>query len=155
MINVILVEPRIPQNTGNIGRLCLASNARLHLIYPLGFIINEKALLRAGMDYFNNVDLFHWDNLSVFWEQNPINENHFFFSTKAKQNYFDARFKEDCFLYFGREDAGLDNEILNDNFDKVFKIPMFNGVRSLNLANSVSIVVYESLRRNFNLDSCK
>lgn len=147
MINIVLVEPRIPQNTGNIGRLALASNARLHLIYPLGFILDSKGIKRAGMDYFNDVDLKKWDNLESFWEENKINENHFFFTTKANKNHFDANFNDDCFLYFGREDMGLDNKILQENKDKLLKIPMFNNARSLNLANSVSIAVYEVIRQ--------
>lgn len=147
MINIVLVEPRIPQNTGNIGRLALASNARLHLIYPLGFILDSKGIKRAGMDYFNDVDLKKWDNLESFWEENKINENHFFFTTKANKNYFDATFNDNCFLYFGREDMGLDNKILQENKDKLLKIPMFNNARSLNLANSVSIAVYEVIRQ--------
>ena len=147
MINIVLVEPRIPQNTGNIGRLALASNSRLHLIYPLGFILDSKGIKRAGMDYFNEVDLIKWDSLESFWEENKINENHFFFTTKANKNYFDANFNDDCFLYFGREDMGLDNKILQENKDKLLKIPMFNNARSLNLANSVSIAVYEVIRQ--------
>lgn len=147
MINIVLVEPRIPQNTGNIGRLALASNARLHLIYPLGFTLDSKGIKRAGMDYFNEVDLKKWDNLESFWEENKINENHFFFTTKANKNYFDATFNDNCFLYFGREDMGLDNKILQENKDKLLKIPMFNNARSLNLANSVSIAVYEVIRQ--------
>ena len=147
MINIVLVEPRIPQNTGNIGRLALASNSRLHLIYPLGFILDSKGIKRAGMDYFNEVDLKKWDNLESFWEENKINENHFFFTTKANKNYFDATFNDNCFLYFGREDMGLDNKILQENKDKLLKIPMFNNARSLNLANSVSIAVYEVIRQ--------
>lgn len=147
MINIVLVEPRIPQNTGNIGRLALASNARLHLIYPLGFILDSKGIKRAGMDYFNEVDLIKWDSLESFWEENKINENHFFFTTKANKNYFDATFNDNCFLYFGREDMGLDNKILQENKDKLLKIPMFNNARSLNLSNSVSIAVYEVIRQ--------
>lgn len=150
MINIVLVEPRIPQNTGNIGRLALASNSRLHLIYPLGFILDSKGIKRAGMDYFNEVDLIKWDSLESFWEENKINENHFFFTTKANKNYFDATFNDNCFLYFGREDMGLDNKILQENKDKLLKIPMFNNARSLNLSNSVSIAVYEVIRQILN-----
>lgn len=149
MINIVLVEPRIPQNTGNIGRLALASNARLHLIYPLGFILDSKAIKRSGMDYFDNIDLVKWDNLESFWSENAINGNHFFFTTKAKKNYFEATFGSECFLYFGREDRGLDSNILEANRDNLLKIPMFNQARSLNLANSVSIAVYEVIRQNF------
>ncbi len=150
MINIVLVEPRIPHNTGNIGRLALASNSRLHLIYPLGFILDSKGIKRAGMDYFNEVDLIKWDSLESFWEENKINENHFFFTTKANKNYFDATFNDNCFLYFGREDMGLDNKILQENKDKLLKIPMFNNARSLNLSNSVSIAVYEVIRQILN-----
>ena len=149
MINIVLVEPRIPQNTGNIGRLCLASNAKLHLIYPLGFLLDSKGLRRAGMDYFKYVDLAKWDNLTSFWQQHKINKNHFFFTTKANKNYFDVNFNSECFLYFGREDKGLDSSILESNKDNLVKIPMFNKARSINLANSVSIAVYEVIRQNF------
>ena len=149
MINVVLVEPRIPQNTGNIGRICLASNARLHLIYPLGFLLDSRGLKRAGMDYFNNVDLVKWDNLESFWQQHKINKNHFFFTTKASKNYFDVNFDSECFLYFGREDKGLDSSVLEANKDNLVTIPMFNQARSINLANSVSIAVYEVIRQNF------
>lgn len=147
MINIVLVEPRIPQNTGNIGRLALASNARLHLIYPLGFILDSKGVKRAGMDYFNEIELIKWDNLESFWRENPIDNNHFFFTTKANKNYFDVNFQKDCFLYFGREDKGLDCAILDANQEKLLKIPMFNNTRSLNLSNSVSIAVYEVIRQ--------
>ena len=149
MINVVLVEPRISQNTGSIGRLCLASNARLHLIYPLGFLLHSKGLKRAGMDYFKDIDLITWDNLESFWQQNKIDKNHFFFTTKAKKNYFDVKFDSECFLYFGREDRGLDSSILEANKDSLVTIPMFNKARSLNIANSVSIAVYEVIRQNF------
>ncbi|RAX53172.1 RNA methyltransferase [Helicobacter sp. 16-1353] len=149
MINIVLVEPRIPQNTGNIGRLCLAINARLHLIYPLGFMLDSKAIKRSGMDYFRYVDLIKWDNLSDFWEANPIDDNHFFLSTKAEKYYFDIHYNNECFLYFGREDLGLDIKILESNKDRLLKIPMFNNARSLNLSNCVSIVAYEVLRQNF------
>ena len=149
MINVVLVEPTIPQNTGNIGSLCLASNARLHLIYPLGFLLHSKGLKRAGMDYFKDIDLITWDNLESFWQQNKIDKNHFFFTTKAKKNYFDVKFDSECFLYFGREDRGLDSSILEANKDSLVTIPMFNKARSLNIANSVSIAVYEVIRQNF------
>lgn len=149
MINIILVEPRIPQNTGNISRVCLAANARLHLIYPLGFVLNDRAIKRSGMDYFKHIDLVKWSNLDDFWDTYPIDNNHFFLSTKANKAYFDTNYNSECFLYFGREDAGLDEKILESNKDRLLKIPMFNNTRSLNLANSVSIVVYEVLRQNF------
>lgn len=150
MVNVVLIEPRIPQNTGNIARLCLCANATLHLIHPLGFRLDSKEIKRSGMDYFNKVNILQWDCLSHFFDSHKINNNHFFMSTKGIINYFDAEFKKDCFIYFGREDAGIPDEILLNYKDKVFKIPMFNNTRSLNLANSVSIVVYEAIRQNMN-----
>lgn len=147
MLNIVLIEPRIPQNTGNIGRLCVALNANLHLVHPLGFSISQKELKRAGMDYWQSLNYFEWDNLDHFWQANPLDSNHFFLSTKANKIYFDANFKDNCFLYFGREDAGINEAILKNNMDKVFKIPMQNNARSLNLANSVAIVAYEALRQ--------
>lgn len=158
MINIILLEPRIPQNTGNIGRLALATNAKLHLIHPLGFVLDDKAVRRSGMDYFKSVDLLEWDSLDAFLNVNPINKWHFFLTTKAKQCYFDANFSgvsldsssldSDCYLWFGREDAGLPKELLESNAKQCFRIPMFNDARSLNLSNAVSIVVYEVIRQN-------
>ena len=148
MINIVLVEPRIPQNTGNIGRLALACGARLHLIYPLEFIIDSREVRRAGMDYFHKIDLIKWENLQSFWQEHKIDENHFFFTTKASKSLFDATFGDECFLYFGREDRGLDSSILEANEDKTLRIPMFNDARSLNLSNSVSIAVYEVIRQN-------
>ncbi len=147
MINVVLVEPRIPQNTGNIGRLCLASNARLHLVYPLGFVLQSSAIKRSGMDYFHQVDLVQWDSLSDFMRANPINYNHFLLTTKATKSHFSAKFSDECFLYFGREDAGLPQNLLDNYTANTFKIPMYNNARSLNLSNAVSIVVYEALRQ--------
>lgn len=156
MINIILHEPRIPQNTGNIGRLCLALNARLHLIYPLGFVLNDRYLKRAGMDYFSEIELIKWDNFSAFECENPIDSRHFFLSTKANQSYFEANFCEsqgkntqnnEIFLHFGREDKGLPLDLLNAYFAQTYKIPMQNGARSLNLANAVSAVAYEAIRQ--------
>lgn len=156
MINIILHEPRIPQNTGNIGRLCLALNARLHLIYPLGFVIDDKGLKRAGMDYFREVALVKWDNLEHFISANPIDSRHFFLSTKAQKCYFEAKFGEsqgkmeqnsEIFLHFGREDKGLPSDLLSTYFAQTYKIPMQNNARSLNLSNAVSIVAYEALRQ--------
>lgn len=147
MINIILHEPRIPQNTGNIGRLCLALNARLHLIYPLGFVLDDRYLKRAGMDYFSEIELIKWDNFRAFECENPIDSRHFFLSTKANQSYFEAQFCDECFLHFGREDKGLQISIINAYFAHTYKIPMQNGARSLNLANAVSAVAYEAIRQ--------
>lgn len=150
MINVILIEPRIPQNTGNIGRLCVAGNARLHLVHPLGFNIDEKSLRRAGMDYWKDLDVKEWENIEEFWTAHPVDENHFFFSTKAKKIYYEADFKDECFLYFGREDAGIKQEILNANPHQTLKIPMTKGTRSINLATCVGAVLYEAIRQSKN-----
>lgn len=147
MLNIVLHEPRIPQNTGNIGRLCLALNARLHLIYPLGFVLNDRHLKRAGMDYFSEIELIKWDNFRAFECENPIDSHHFFLSTKANQSYFEAQFCDECFLHFGREDKGLPLDLLNAYFTQTYKIPMQNNARSLNLSNAVSIVAYEAVRQ--------
>ena len=147
MLNIVLHEPRIPQNTGNIGRLCLALNARLHLIYPLGFVLNDRHLKRAGMDYFSEIELIKWDNFRAFECENPIDSHHFFLSTKANHSYFEAQFCDECFLHLGREDKGLPLDLLNAYFTQTYKIPMQNNARSLNLSNAVSIVAYEALRQ--------
>ena len=147
MLNIVLHTPRIPHNTGNIGRLCLALNARLHLIYPLGFTIDDKHLKRAGLDYFDKIALVKWDNLEAFLGANPIDSRHFFLSTKANSSYFEAKFCDECFLHFGREDKGLPLEQINAHFTQTYKIPMANNARSLNLSNAVSIVAYEAIRQ--------
>lgn len=157
MINIILHEPRIPQNTGNIGRLCLALDAKLHLIYPLGFVLDDKGIKRAGMDYFREVALVKWDNFAHFVSANPIDKSHFFLSTKAQKSYFEAKFcdlqsdsqsaKSEIFLHFGREDKGLPSDLLSTYFAQTYKIPMQNNARSLNISNAVSAVAYEALRQ--------
>ncbi|MDO7253730.1 tRNA (cytidine(34)-2'-O)-methyltransferase [Helicobacter cappadocius] len=150
MLNIILIEPRIPQNTGNIGRLCVAGNARLHLIHPLGFSIDEKSLKRAGMDYWKSLCVKEWENIEEFWKFYPVDKNHFFLSTKAKKIYYEANFENECFLYFGREDAGINKEILSLYPNQTLKIPMTKGTRSINLATSVGAVLYEAIRQNKN-----
>jgi len=150
MVNVVLVEPRIPQNTGTIGRLCYATNSTLHLIKPYGFEINEKALRRAGLDYWKNLKVFEYENINDFWSKHPLNNRHFFATTKVKNNYFDKKYQEGDYFYFGREDAGLPKDILDKIKQNNITIPMFNEARSLNLANSVSIVVYEAIRQYLN-----
>lgn len=149
MFNIVLVEPRIPQNTGNIGRLCVASWAKLHLIHPLGFHLSQKELKRAGMDYWDRLEVHQWQDLKSFWEAFPPDSGHFFLSTKAETNYFDVQFPQGCFLYFGREDAGLDREILQRFPRQTLKIPMREGNRSINLATSVAAVLYEAIRQNW------
>ncbi|WP_027327651.1 tRNA (cytidine(34)-2'-O)-methyltransferase [Helicobacter pametensis] len=149
MFNIVLVEPRIPQNTGNIGRLCVAGWARLHLIHPLGFQISQKELKRAGMDYWEKLAVYEWENLEHFWQSFPPDSNHFFLSTKGVRNYFDAKLYDECFLYFGREDAGLPPKILHQYSQSVLTLPMRDGIRSINLATCVGAVLYEAIRQNY------
>lgn len=145
MLHIILIEPRIPQNTGNIGRLCVATNATLHLIHPLGFSLSDKLLKRAGLDYWQYLTKHEWDSLAHFWEHYPLDSRHFFLTTKAQTPHFHAHFGAECFLYFGREDAGIDERILQGK--QCLRIPMSAHARSLNLATSVGIVAYEALRQ--------
>ncbi len=152
MFNIVLVEPRIPQNTGNIGRLCVAGGAKLHLIHPLGFHISQKELKRAGMDYWQKLQVQEWENLESFWKTFPPDSKHFFLSTKGKRAYFEMSFQEDCFLYFGREDAGLDEKILQSYPEQTLKIPMKEDARSINLATCVGAVLYEAIRQNWKKD---
>ncbi len=149
MLNVVLLEPRIPQNTGTIGRLCFAMSARLHLIKPYGFLITEKALRRAGLDYWKDLKVYEYENIQDFWDKNPLDDRHFFATTKSKRAYFEVDFKQNDFIYFGREDAGLPEDLLKKYEKKNINIPMKKTARSLNLANCVSIVAYEVLRQNF------
>jgi tRNA (cytidine/uridine-2'-O-)-methyltransferase len=149
MFNIVLVEPRIPQNTGTIGRLCYAIGAKLHLIKPYGFEINEKALRRAGLDYWKDLEVYEYESLKDFWEKNQLDENHFLATTKTSNLYFEKQYKKDAFFYFGREDAGLPEELINRYPNQAITIPMIKEARSLNIANSVSIVAYEALKQNF------
>lgn len=149
MFNIVLLEPRIPQNTGTIGRLAFAMNCKLHLIKPYGFEITEKALRRAGLDYWTDLDVQEYDNIEDFWAKHPMSTRHFFATTKTTQVYFDAKYEVGDYFYFGREDAGLPEELLAKNEQGCITIPMTNDARSLNIANSVSIVAYEALRQNF------
>ena len=152
-IHVVLVEPRIPQNTGNIGRLCVASDTILHLIHPLGFNLSQKEIKRSGMDYWQYLDVREYQNLEIFWQNFPLTQRHFLLSTKAKKNYYDAPFgtksqnQDECFLYFGREDQGLPQWLLDQHFNQAYRIPMKEGIRSINLATSVGIVLYEAIRQ--------
>ncbi|PIF03079.1 MAG: RNA methyltransferase [Arcobacter sp.] len=150
MFNIVLHEPRIPGNVGTIGRLCFALNCKLHLIKPYGFgEITEKQVRRAGLDYWFDLEVYEYENIEDFWAKNPLNDRHFFATTKTKQNYFDAKFQVGDYFYFGREDAGLPQSIMDKNTQGCITIPMTNDARSLNMANSVSIVAYEALRQNF------
>ncbi len=152
MIHIVLIEPRIPQNTGNIGRLCVAANASLHLIYPLGFYLNEKAIKRSGMDYWQNLKKYEWNDLAHFWEHYPLDSRHYFLTTKTNTPYYQATFEKECFLYFGREDAGIDETILQAHQSQTLTIPMAKIARSLNLATSVGIVLYEAIRQIHDYD---
>ena len=144
--NIVLVEPEIPTNTGNIGRLSLASGSALHLVKPFGFELNDKRLKRAGLDYWKHISINIYENMEDFYLKN--NEaNMVYFSTSATKNYTSINFQDNMFFLFGKESVGLSKEIINNNLDKLYKIPIYTKhVRSLNLANAVSIVVYEALR---------
>ena len=147
MLNIVLLEPEIPANTGNIGRTCCATGTRLHLIEPLGFQINEKALKRAGMDYWDKLDVVVYDCYEDFCEKNP-DAKIYYATTKAPNKYCDAKFEEDCFIMIGKESAGIPESILVNNQKTCIRIPMNPEIRSLNLSNSVAIVLYEALRQN-------
>jgi len=150
MFNIVLLEPRMPGNVGTVGRLAYALDCTLHLIKPYGFgDISEKQVRRAGLDYWFKLDVREYDNIEQFWLKNPLSERHFFATTKTKQTYFDASFKPNDYLYFGREDDGLPQDLLARNEQGCITIPMANQARSLNMANAVSVVAYEALRQNF------
>ena len=145
-LNVVLVEPEIPQNTGNIARTCAATGARLHLVRPLGFSISEKAVKRAGLDYWDLLDITVYDSTDDFFEKTKGGK-YYFFSTKAKHVHSDISYPDGAYLLFGRETAGLPEKLLHDNPDTTVRIPMISEARSLNLSNSAAIAVYEVLRQ--------
>ncbi len=147
MLNIVLYEPEIPANTGNIGRTCVATNTRLHLIEPLGFSLEEKQLKRAGMDYWKDLDVTTYVNWNDFCEKNP-DAKVYYATTKARHVYSDVSYESDCYIMFGKESAGIPEEILKENPDTCVRIPMVGETRSLNLSNSVAIVLYEALRQN-------
>ena len=147
MLNVVLHEPEIPANTGNIGRTCVAAGARLHLIEPLGFRIGEKELKRAGLDYWDKLDVRVYDNFEDFLEKNQ-GAKIYMATTKAQKTYAEVSYEEDCYIMFGKESAGIPEEILVEHEDTAIRIPMIGDIRSLNLSNSVAIVVYEALRQH-------
>ena len=147
MLNIVLLEPEIPANTGNIGRTCVATGARLHLIEPLGFKLNEKALRRAGMDYWKDLDVTSYIDYQDFLEKNP-GAVVYMATTKAEKVYTEVEYGPDCYIMFGKESAGIPEEILVENRGKCIRIPMLEGTRSLNLGNSAAIVLYEALRQN-------
>ena len=149
MMNIVLLEPEVPSNTGNIGRTCVATNTRLHLIEPLGFKLNEKALKRAGLDYWDKLDVSVYSDYQDFLEKNPqAAGNMYFATTKAHKVYSDVIYSPDCYLMFGKESAGIPEEILVENEEHCIRIPMWGDIRSLNLSNSAAIVLYEALRQN-------
>mgnify|MGYP001085659324 FL=1 len=144
-LNIVLHEPEIPANTGNIGRTCVATNTRLHLIEPLGFKLNEKAVKRAGLDYWDLLDITVYDNINDFFSR--TNGPYYYFSTKARHIHSDIKYPDGAYLLFGKETAGLPEQLLHDNPDTTVRIPMINEARSLNLSNSVAVAVYETLRQ--------
>ncbi len=146
MNNIVLLEPEIPANTGNIGRTCVATGTRLHLIEPLGFSLSEKALKRAGMDYWSSLDVTTYVNYEDFLEKNP-DAQLFYATTKARQVYSEVSYQDNCYIMFGKESAGIPEEILKEHPDRCVRIPMIGEMRSLNLSNSVAIVLYEALRQ--------
>lgn len=146
-INIVLVEPEIPQNTGNIARLCACTGASLFLVGKLGFSLSDKYTKRAGLDYWESVDIKKYDTLEQL-QADYKDANFYYLTTKTKNSYFDANFKEGDFLVFGPETRGLPEELLKQNTDKAITIPMLPNQRSLNLSNSVAIVVYEAIRKN-------
>ena len=145
-INIVLVEPEIPQNTGNIARTCAATGASLHLVKPLGFEIDDRKLKRAGLDYWDKLDITYYESLDDFFEKNP-DAAFYCFTTKARHCYTDIKYPEKVFLLFGKETKGLPEELLFANPERCVRIPMRDTLRSLNLSNSAAIAVYEVLRQ--------
>ena len=145
-LNIVLVEPEIPQNTGNIARTCAATGARLHIVKPMGFSIDDKKLKRAGLDYWYLLDLTYYENLDDFFEKNK-GGNFYLFTTKARKAHSDVDYPDKAYLIFGKETKGLPEELLLEHPDECVRIPMIDDARSLNLSNSVAIGVYEALRQ--------
>ena len=148
MFNIVLFNPQIPYNTGAIGRLCVNAGATLHLVKPLGFDISEKAVKRAGLDYWDKLNLIVWESVEEFLESVDINRC-YFATTKTKKNYFEAKFQKGDYIIFGSETKGIDETILNKYKDRCITIPMTKNGRSLNLAISCGIILYEAIRQNF------
>ena len=147
MLNIVLYEPETPANTGNIGRTCVATGTRLHLIEPLGFRLDEKSLKRAGMDYWKDLDVTTYIDFNDFMEKNP-GAKIYMATTKAPNVYTDVKYEPDCYIMFGKESAGIPEEVLVEHKEDSIRIPMLGDIRSLNLGNSVAIVLYEALRQN-------
>ena len=146
MLNIVLVEPEIPQNTGNIARTCAATNSRLHLVKPLGFVLDDKKMKRSGLDYWHLLSVRVYENLEEFFSINR-GERFVFATTKAQYTYCDFSFQDNDFILFGKETAGLPETLLREHMESCVRIPMVSGARSLNLSNSVAVVVYEALRQ--------
>ena len=146
MLNIVLHEPEIPQNCGNIARTCAATGCRLHLIRPLGFDISEKAVKRAGLDYWNLVEVIDYENLDDFFHRNEVKQM-WCLSTKAPRSYTEATYADECYLFFGKETKGLPEDFLEQHRDSCVRIPMRTEARSLNLSNAVAITVFEALRQ--------
>ena len=147
MFNIVLVEPEIPQNTGNIARTCAATDTALHLVRPLGFEITDKHLKRAGLDYWQYLKIFYYDSFDEVYEKFSKEHNFWFFSTKAPKSHFEVNFKDGDFLVFGKETKGLPEDLLKKHLDSCVRIPMWGEMRSLNLSNSVAIGLYEAIRQ--------
>ncbi len=146
-MNVVLVEPEIPQNAGNIARTCAVTGSKLHLVRPLGFEVSDKYLKRAGLDYWNSVEIYYYDSIEEVMDKFYNGNNFWFFSTKAKYVHSDAPYKDGDFLVFGKETKGLPESLLSTHYDQCVRIPMMGEMRSLNLSNSVCVGVYEALRQ--------
>ncbi len=147
IINIVMVEPEIPQNTGNVARTCAATGARLHLVRPMGFEPDDKKLKRAGLDYWQYLDITYYDNLQDFFDKNAGLGEFFYYTTKGRHVHSDATYPDNCYLIFGKETKGLPEELLLTHPDACVRIPMEGKIRSLNLSNSVAIAVYEVLRQ--------
>ena len=147
MFNIVLVEPEIPQNTGNISRTCAATHTALHLVRPLGFEISDRTLKRAGLDYWQYLSVSYYDSFSEILEKYYNGKNFYFLSTKGKKRYVDVSFHDGDFLVFGKESHGLPEPLLKDHYEETLRIPMWHDLRSLNLSNSVAITLYEALRQ--------
>ena len=145
-LNIVLLEPEIPQNTGNIARTCAATGASLHLIEPMGFTVTDAKLKRAGLDYWDKLDITYYKDIEDFYERTKGGE-YFYFSTKAPRCYTDIAYPNPCYLIFGKESAGIPESILKKNLERTVRIPMRDSLRSLNLSNSAAIAVYEVLRQ--------
>ena len=147
-MNIVLLEPEMPSNTGNIGRTCVATDTALHLIEPLGFTLNEKRIKRAGLDYWNKLKLYIYSDFEDFLEKNPKAKTRLYMATtKAEKTYSDVSYEEDDYIMFGKESAGIPEEILIRDKESCIRIPMWGDIRSLNLSNSVSIILYEAYRQ--------